>query len=105
MLARAKEPFLDWLRSLPDPTEITLEEINRECTAYLVPEYDLDSDVPLIVRDVFQTVFQIELESWWLDESDWPDTSDFVLFNSWFAVEVHSVTRDLTPGPIEFDDV
>jgi hypothetical protein len=33
---RAKEPFLDWLHSLPDPRPIryTLNEVNRDRSAY-----------------------------------------------------------------------
>lgn len=100
LIARGKEPFLKWIQGLPDPTEITLDELNRECTVYLIPEYDYEDAIPKIVKSAFQTIFEIELEAWWLDTADWPDTTDYALFKRWFEVEVHSVTRDLAPGPV-----
>jgi len=105
LIARAKRPLLTWLQTLPEPTDTSLEEINRECTAYLVPEYDYETDVPDIIRDASQTVFEMELESWWRDQEDWPDTTDHALFLAWFDVEVHSVVHDLVPGPILFNDL
>jgi len=45
IIIKVKEPFLNWLRSLPEPeNEITLDEINFENTAYLLPEYEMDGE-------------------------------------------------------------
>jgi hypothetical protein len=37
----ARQPFLDWLNSI-DPTnaDLTLAEVNRETTLYLIPELE-----------------------------------------------------------------
>jgi len=34
LTVRAKEPFLHWLHSLPDPARYTLEEVNYDRSAY-----------------------------------------------------------------------
>jgi hypothetical protein len=39
VVAVAKEPFMEWLRSLPDPEDLSLEKINEDCSAYLIPAY------------------------------------------------------------------
>ena len=105
LVARGKEPYLEWVRNLPDPAEIDLEELNRECTVYLIPEYDYEEEIPGIVRNVFRAIFENELESWWLNTDDWPDTTDFTLFREWFEVEIHSVALDLAPGPVVLEDL
>lgn len=105
LIARGKEPFLKWVQELPDPTDITMEELNEECTVYLMPEYGYEDEIPGMVKAAFQAIFEIELEQWWPDKLDWPDTSDYKLFKRWFRIEVHSVTRDLAPGPIILEDI
>lgn len=100
LIPRPKQPMVDWLRSLPDPTDISLEEINEECTSYLVRDYNYQGERAEVIREVYQTVFEIELESWWLDRSDWPDTTDFDTFNRWFDVQLNSVTFDLADRPL-----
>jgi hypothetical protein len=39
IVVRAKEPFLQWLNSLPDPGKFTLDEVNQDSTTFLLPEY------------------------------------------------------------------
>ncbi|MEA3420385.1 MAG: hypothetical protein U9Q97_01760 [Acidobacteriota bacterium] len=39
----AKEPFIDWLHSLPDPVKYTLDEVNCDQSAYLLPEDEDDN--------------------------------------------------------------
>ena len=38
LVVRAKEPFLHWVNSLPDPADVTLEEVNSDQSAFLLPE-------------------------------------------------------------------
>jgi len=35
IIVRGKEPFLHWLHSLPDPDEITLEEVNYDQISFM----------------------------------------------------------------------
>ncbi len=50
VIATAKEPFREWLLSLPDPTDVSLEEINEDRTAYLIPEFEDDAQRDRILR-------------------------------------------------------
>jgi hypothetical protein len=105
LIVRPKQPFLDWLQSLPDPAETTLAELRADCTTFLIPEYVYETDLPDIIRKTFETIFAVELDAWWLDTDDWPDTTDFELFQAWFDVEVHSMVVNLAPGPITLEDL
>jgi hypothetical protein len=100
LLVRGREPFLKWVQNLPDPTEITLEELNRECTVYLVAEYCHEHEKEKLINKHFRTIFKNELASWWLDMADWPATRSLAVFKMWFAVDVHSMVLDLVPEPI-----
>lgn len=95
LIAKGKEPFLKWIQNLPDPTDITLKELNRDCSMYLIPNYEYEYQVEELIRENFITVFENELLDWWLDPKEWPDITDYGLFRKWFDVEVHSLIRDL----------
>ena len=99
---RAKQPFLDWLRQLPDPLEsnTTLENINDDSTVYLLPELVMVSDKPVLLMQSYDLIFEMELESWWEDENDWPPDRTLEMFNKWFDLEFHSVIEDLVDGPL-----
>jgi hypothetical protein len=57
LIVRTKQPVLDWLRSLPDPEDetTTLEFINDDAPAYLLPEYanDRERDLPAVRERAF----------------------------------------------------
>src|SRR6056297_2966218 len=95
VIARGKEPYLKWVQNLPYPTEITLEELNRECTVYLLGNSEFMDEVEDLIKENFITIFENELNDWWTDPEDWPDTTDYEVFREWFDVEVHSMLRDL----------
>lgn len=98
--AKAREPFLEWLCGLPDPCDVTLDEVNREATAYLLPYFEEDQERDRILSRYAKLIFEDQLAAWWLDESDWPAKRDVRTFKKWFVVEIHSMVLDLVEGPI-----
>jgi hypothetical protein len=100
LIVKAKQPFLLWLQSLPDPANLTLEQINRDNAAYLLPEYDDDSDRKKLLRRCVDLIFEEQLSSWWRDETAWPAKRDMKTFMQWFDVEFHSVVLDLVDKPL-----
>ena len=97
----AKQPFLDWLR-LVDPTneDFTLDEVNREPSVYLLPECTYQDEFDRMVRRFRKRIFSNELDGWWRDRSDWPDTGSLSLFSAWFEYRWHSVVLDLVEQPL-----
>ncbi len=103
---RAKEPFLKWLRGLPDPVglETTLESVNREPHVYLLPEYAMLDEQEELLAEFFDLVFECQLDGWWRDETDWPIDRDLAMFKQWFDITFHSMIRDLTDAPLLHED-
>lgn len=65
VIALAKEPFREWLRSLPDPEDLTLEEINEDPSVYLIPEWEDDKQRDRIFKKAYPAIFEHQLASWW----------------------------------------
>jgi len=97
----AKQPFLDWLHSL-DPTsqDLTLNDLNEEPTVYLLPEVDGDDEAAACVRRYCKEIVANELDGWWRERSDWPQSVTAGLFNRWFEWRYHSVILDLATRPL-----
>lgn len=100
LIVRVKEPFLHWLSSLPDPGEYTLEDINRDQSAFLLPEYEDDRKKENIFKRYFKEIFEDQLSGWWTDPDAWPSKRDLKTFRKWFDVEFHSMVFDLVERPI-----
>lgn len=102
LTVRVKQPFLDWLHSLPDsdPVRYTLDEVNRDQSAYLLPEYEDDNQMEYLLEKYFKQIFEEQLNGWWLDADAWPPRMDLKMFKEWFDVEFHSVVFDLVDKPI-----
>ncbi|MGB6866229.1 MAG: hypothetical protein WBE11_11105 [Candidatus Aminicenantaceae bacterium] len=102
LTVRAKEPFLDWLHSLPDPDPVKyiLNEVNRDQSAYLLPEYEDDNKKESLLKKYFSKIFEEQLNGWWVDPDAWPSKRDLKTFKEWFDVEFHSVVLDLVDKPI-----
>lgn len=96
----AKEPFRQWLLSLPDPTDVSLEELNEECTAYLVPEFEDDQERERVMKRFYILIFEEQLAGWWTREEDWPQKRDYRTFLKWFDLRFHGIIEDLVDGPL-----
>ena len=92
---KAKEPFREWLLSLPDPCDETIERINEDSPAYLLPEFEDDKQRDRILKESFAMIFEDQLADWWTREDDWPQNRDLKMFKKWFSVEFHSTVADL----------
>ena len=79
--------------------------LHQDCSAYLIPELIDESHQQVILREHFQDIFELELESWARDPSDWPQHRDLKLFAEWFTIEFHSLVMDVSDDLIQtWDD-
>lgn len=101
IIVRAKEPFLVWLNSLPDPENLTLDEVNRDQTVFLLPEYEDDHEKEKLLKRYFKQIFEEKLNGWWQDPDVWPSKRGLKAFKEWFDVEFHSLVFDLVDKPIQ----
>jgi hypothetical protein len=98
---RPKSPFLDWLHGA-DPTSVTLTlaDLEREPTIYLIPECGDAEDERVVLETVFQVIFEDQLNGWWRDRTMWPTARSFGTFTRWFDCQFHSTLLDLTNEPL-----
>ncbi len=102
VIVRPKQPFLDWVNSY-DGTRISPLEVDRDQTVYLIPEYLTDLDAHQVLKRVYETIFELELEGWCLDDEKWPSIRTLGVFMEWFTVEFHSMVIDLCGDPLVDD--
>jgi len=97
-----KQPMLDWLNILPGlMSDLTLEDIRKDSTIYLLPEHAFDGDVLKLVNDNWEKYFSMQLTAWYTAENLWPANRSLKMFHEWFDVEVVSELFDMADGPIE----
>lgn len=95
-ILKAKQPFVDWLRSIPDleMPNATLEDVNFEEPVFLVPEGSGEDDARHYIKQHQTTLAQVYFSGWYTDESTWPDLEN-ESFDRWFTLEYHSLVQDL----------
>ena len=98
------EAFLDWVRSCPDNNpRMTLGEMQREPTVYLIPEATKAPPEDYVPRH-FKAMFHEELNSWYADPEFWPKDLSFKSFKKFFEINISTVVYDLGKGAIEKDE-
>ncbi len=95
IIVKAKQPFLDWARSIDTEEECDLDDINEEPTAYLLPEYEMIDEQESIIDWCATYLFEHELWLWCTDEGLWPTTRAAETFREWFEVSFHSMVHDI----------
>ena len=100
----AKQPFRDWLASLPDPLDATLEELNHDNQVFLLPSFDTYEEAEELLRDFFGEIFQQWLAGYWTVPAHWPADRSWKVFHEWFDVTFHSMITDLVDDePLEWE--
>ena len=104
-IIKPKEPYVDWINSLPGIDEpCDIEELNNDCTALLLPHLDDDDESMRYIKKSYAKIFEFELDSWSTDKKTWPKKRNFSLFSKWFKIEFHSELFDIGNGNIEIEE-
>lgn len=91
-----KQPFVDWLNFIEPDDLLTLENIQKEPAAYLIPECESEEQLQEFLEKYCITIFEEQLASWFTDDTLWPVDRGFEIFCRWFAVSFHAIVFDLT---------
>ena len=95
-IVKPKQPYVDWINAHPDQDPpVSLAEIRRDCTTYLIPEIIGEKDAQEYIPTFKLEIFAIELDSWYRDRKTWPKKRIPVMFDDWFDLEFHSMIMDL----------
>jgi hypothetical protein len=105
VIVRPAQPFLDWLHEA-DPTsaELTLEDLRRDPSVYLLPVYDAEEQARSHLRKRCEEIFEEQLEGWYRDPSAWPVKRDFGTFIRWFDWQFYSGLFDVCPKAAIYDE-
>ncbi|SDM11540.1 hypothetical protein SAMN05192555_109166 [Franzmannia pantelleriensis] len=103
------QAFLDWINSL-EPTvgddDLTIDDIDRENTVYLIPEMDTPEALEAFVHERYMEILETELRAWEEDERQWPERIDWALFQRFVQVEHSYLAVDLDDeAPLEIAEV
>jgi len=94
-----KQPFLDWVNALDTGAPpLTLEEVRKDSSMYLIPEFENDEAEAAYVAQSFDDFFKEQLSSWWTEEAAWPQHRTLELFQEWFEYRAYSLVLDLVKG-------
>jgi hypothetical protein len=100
LVVKAKEPFREWISSLPITHKITIKEISNDCTAYLIPQFEDDQQRDAILNEVYSDIFVEWLFNWCIDDNRWPLNRTLALFKTWFELEYHSIVKEMVEGDL-----
>lgn len=89
-----KAPFYRWANAvfsdLPD-----IDEEFDEFTSYMVHEDLILGDIEMALEDLWEKMFEAQLNEICLDEEMWPQNRTWKMFQEWFKVVPSSVIVDL----------
>lgn len=99
-IIKPRQPFFEWLQGTPDwDIDLTLETLRVDCSSLLIPEFEEPEEAVAYIDDMFEQIFDMELASWYTDESTWPKKRTLKMFWEWFDVELHSTVIDAADEP------
>jgi hypothetical protein len=99
------KPFLDWLHRVDSTSaELSLEDLKRDVTIYLVPGYDTEEEAHRFLKKYCGEIFEEQLDGWFRVTSAWPLDWSFATFVRWFEYSFHSVIVELCDAPLKRDE-
>ncbi len=112
VIIRYKQPYVDWVKIAGEaPMEISLEQANDDGESFLLPTYESEVDPVDGTEDAIKWVerrwrmfFEHILESWILDESEWPKKRSLKMFREWFDIEYKSIVWDMGTEPLIIEE-
>lgn len=112
VVIRYKQAYVDWVKTAGDtPMEISLEQANDDGESFLLPTYEsqidpIDGTEAAIkwVEKRWRIFFEHILESWILDEAEWPQKRSLKMFREWFDIEYKSIVWDMGTEPLIIEE-
>ena len=80
IVVKPAQRFWEWLHRM-DPTsaQLTLDDLRRKPTIYLLPEWETHEEALEHLREISNEIFEEQLNGWYRVPSVWPDDRDLDL--------------------------
>lgn len=106
VVIKAKQPFVDWLNSIPgETTDNTIETVSSENSTFLIPEFFGPVESLDYIKKIYSDIFEYELIAWYTDEELWPRKRNWEMFQEWFSIKINSEVIDLVDDDIEKEEL
>jgi hypothetical protein len=106
LIIKPAQPFLDWLHQVdPTSTRLTLEDLQREPTIYLMPDCDSQDQAIEYLGESVRDIFEEYLDGWCRLPAVWPKKRDLTTFQRWFEFSFHSMIVDLCDDVLEHEEL
>jgi hypothetical protein len=106
LIVKPAQPFLDWLHQVDSTSaHLTLEDLQREPTVYLVPECDSQDQAIEYLEESVRDVFEEHLDGWYRVPAVWPKERDLPTFQRWFEFGFHSMIVDLCDDVLKHEEL
>jgi hypothetical protein len=104
VIVKMRQPFVDWLnQALALAPPMRLEDIQQDCTAFLVPDGLGGAEAILkSLAPIKHLLLELELESWTEDKDIWPAERGAEVADAWLSLEAHSTIYDTVDAPLEW---
>ena len=89
----------------PTSTRLTLEDLQREPTIYLVPDCDSQDQAIAYLGESVRDIFEQHLDGWYRVPAGWPEKRDLTAFQCWFEFSFHSMIVDLCDDVLEHEEL
>lgn len=102
-----KKPLIDWVNSIDPVHPVQFRDATHHdaSTTYLIEELDSQEDFQEWIKENYVEIFEQELFSWIMDDSQWPEPLTYELFTEWIEVSWNSMVFDLNDSdPIEYEE-
>ena len=100
IVIQAKQPFLDWYKSLYPEDGDDMQALLTQKRIYLVAPTEDEKDLENWLNKKYDKIFIEELEGWHTDKKQWPQKRSYKMFKLWFDVEVIAPIFDLQKIPV-----
>ena len=106
LVVKPTQRFLDWLHRV-DPTSahLTLQDLRREPTIYLLPEWETEEEALKYLAEGSNEIFEEQLNGWYRVPSVWPDNRELNALLRWFDCSFHSMVFDVSDERLEHTEM
>ena len=84
---------------------MTLEDLQRERTIYLVAECDSQEQAIEYLGDSVRDIFEEQLDGWYRVLAVWPAKRDPATLQSWFEITFHSMIVAICDDALEHGEL
>lgn len=102
-----KQPVFDWANRIFEenedygPVDLTRHDSG---TVFLIEEQPSPEDFEDWIQANYEFFFMTMLEHWTPEESLWPESVSFPMFQEWFHAVYHSMVLDVEEDPLEQEE-